>query len=101
MRSAVFPVLERHYPSIRKTLAGYAHHRFESDQGLAGDSGAGLLNILQAVMDGPLNRAQRSALSTMLKDVSPGKTLSLPGGGQLKRLKTGWLIEDSGSDNQV
>ncbi len=100
-RKEMLPFLETRYPSIRKTLAGYANPQSEVSQGVERSSEMCLVNIVQAVVGGPLNRAQRAALSNMLRETSPGQALSLPGGGQLKRLKTGWLIEDSSSDNQV
>jgi hypothetical protein len=56
-------------------------------------------NLLQAVVDGPLNRAQRAALVKLIREAPEGRILSLPGGVQLKRLKTGWLIEDSDEGN--
>ena len=101
-RHEVLPLLEKAYPSVRKTLAAYAHHRFGSDRSVGGaESSPEIANLLQAVVGGPLNRAQRSALAKMVQESPVGGILSLPGGVQLKRLKSGWLIEDSTEANQA
>jgi tRNA(Ile)-lysidine synthase len=94
-RKQVFPLLESVYPAVRKTLAGYAHHRFGQERP-TGDPGSSHLleNLLQALTSGPLNRPQREALRRMVRGSAPGQVLALPGGAQLKRLKTGWVIED-------
>jgi tRNA(Ile)-lysidine synthetase-like protein len=100
-RSEVLPMLERVYPSVRKTLSAYSNHRFGAED--YGRSEVGMTheipNLLQAVVDGPLNRAQRAALAKLIREAPEGRILSLPGGVQLKRLKTGWLIEDSDQGN--
>ncbi|MBU6154587.1 MAG: tRNA lysidine(34) synthetase TilS [Bdellovibrionales bacterium] len=101
VRAEVLPLLERFYPSIRKTLAGYSHHRLCSESPAVSDEEHGLPNLLQAVIDGPLNRVQRSALSAMAKSATVGQVICLPDGVQLKRLKTGWMIENSDEGNQA
>jgi len=100
VRQEVFPVLERFYPSVRETLAGYAHHRHPSSEGrdrVPHD----LVNLLEAITQGPLNRTQRATLQRMLDEAAVGQALTLAKGVQLKRLKTGWFIENSNHDNQA
>jgi tRNA(Ile)-lysidine synthase len=92
MRERVFPLLESGFPAVRETVAEYAR-RAESDS--SSSELEGLRNLLAAVTRGPLNRSQREALTRMLHATSEGATLFLPGGVQLKRLKQGWLIENS------
>jgi tRNA(Ile)-lysidine synthase TilS/MesJ len=102
-RNEVLPMLERFYPSVRKKIASYSNHRFGPED--SGNSEGGMAheipNLLQAVVDGPLNRAQRAALAKLIREAPRGGILSLPGGVQLKRLKTGWLIENSDEGNQA
>lgn len=94
-RSELIPFLEQGFPAIRQTLAEYAHHRHIKSAGAEPGIPPALENLLQAVVQGPLNRIQRGALTRILQEMPEGQMLSLPKGVQLKRLKTGWLIEDS------
>lgn len=100
-RAEVFPMLEKAFPSVKKTLSGYANHLGERASPPPSSSGNDLVNLLQAIVDAPLNRVQRTALSRILKETPSGQGLSLPNGVQLKRLKTGWFIEQSNQDNQA
>ena len=104
MREKVFPLLETQFPAVRDTVAGYVRRAVsepEVEVAVDWEGQGGLPQLLSALIRAPLNRAQREALTQMLESTSVGAELTLPGGAQLKRLKNGWLIENSDRPNQA
>jgi len=91
MRTQVFPLLEEHFPHIKKVLA-----RYLTDAPPATiNQTHRLLEGVQILTGSPLNRAQRKALHEMTQSLAPGATLSLPGGAQIRRTGDGYLIKNS------
>lgn len=91
MRGQVFPLLEASFPSVRETVAAYAR-RSPPEPGAPATEG--MPDLLSVLIRNPLNRTQREALQKMIESSSEGATLFLAGGVQLKRMKSGWLIEN-------
>ena len=89
VRTTVFPMLETHFPQIRKTLARYLTDAITGTI----EEGQTLTDAVQVVTGSSLNRAQRKALHEMSRSLIPGATLSLPGGTQIRRTRDGYLIE--------
>ncbi len=100
-RTTLFPVIEQHFPAVRSSLSRYAEGAREINAPRHNQLSPVLENLLQGLVDGSLNRSQRAAIKKMFNETALGKVLFLPGGIQLKRMKTGWLIENPDEDNQA
>ena len=89
-RARLMPHLIRHFPGLHKTLATYANRTSLNRESPLDNS---LRVAIESAIGIPLNRAQRTALSSKVSQMKVGERLSLPEGLQLKRLKNGYFIE--------
>jgi tRNA(Ile)-lysidine synthetase-like protein len=92
MRMEVFPLLEKSFPNLQKTLSRYLTKLETAPIDTREERSAGLQAAVEIVTGTSLNRSQRKALHEMVVGLKPGASLSLPGGRQIRRTEEGFLI---------
>ncbi len=95
MRTEVLPLIESHFPQVRKVVAEYANQKPKVSEADAS------IQAIEMVTGNSLNRAQREVIQRMIQDMTIGSCLTLPGRMQVKRLKSSFLIENLDQDDSL